>query len=183
MTDDFRQVMSSGEFEARFYDAEGFPDKVKVEGPIYLFNIVGKPNLPNDLIVQGPMTINNCRLDSLPRVLQVDGSMSIHDSKISICPESLSVKGSLCLEGLTSIESIKPVEALFYISDCVHVIGVNSVIVHAFIPHTIIAKLSGHRIEELVDHWILDLSSIRGRVIKSACPGRYENKIVIELEP
>lgn len=183
MKDDFRQVMSSGEFESRFYGGEGFLDKIKVKGPIYLFNIVGKPNLPNDLIVEGPMTINNCRLDSLPKVLHVDGSMSIHDSIISSFPENISVKGSLSLEGLTKIESIKPVEALFYISDCVHVIGVNSVIVHASIPHTIIAKLSGHRIEELVDHCILDVSSIRGRVIKSACPGRYENKIVIELEP
>lgn len=137
--------------------------------------------LSNNVRVRGSVDLKDCTtLTSLPDNLTFDGWLNLEEcDNLKSLPANLTVGDWLNLEGCTGVQNPKFVSADYYYSVAIKC-DKTSVEIVASLPETVLVKLPGHKIEEVIEHWMLDVSGIRGRVIRSA-ETSHNNSIFIEL--
>lgn len=155
-------IMNQTEFERRVKAGYKLSDNVIVRGTVNLARCTNLTSLPNNLLVCGCLILSGC-------------------TSLTSLPDKLIVKRSLIFHGCTGFEKPKFVSADRYYTDSIFVYrDEKSVEIKFLLPEIVISQLPGRRIEEVVDHWMLDVSGIRGRTIVSA--RSEENFISIILD-
>jgi hypothetical protein len=172
-------------FENNVIDRYELPEHLTVEGSVDLSKVPTPIKLPNNLKILGNLNLEDCKgITELPDNLYIDKSCFIDGcTNLTNIPKNMSVGLSLYFSENIHPKSFSFVRASRYHGDEIfYSTPENMLRIKKDLPDSVILQMDGRKIEEIFDHWFLDVTGIRGLAIESAEKTREGIEIYLELE-